>query len=121
LQLFFRNLNISDDIWFQNDLSDIIAIITSFPKVADMLATRAVTVRNLPADIHAALRLRAAQHQRSTEAEIRAILAAAVASPPSRSTRTLGRFSGLLAGQTDKIATIDEINDAAAAGWAGEV
>jgi len=51
-----------------------------------------------------------------------AILAAAVAPPPAaRTKRTLGRFSGLLAGQTDKVATIDEINDAAAAGWAGEV
>ena len=29
-------------------------------------------------------------------------------------------FLGLLAGKTRKIATLDEINDAAAAGWAGE-
>jgi len=86
-----------------------------------MLATRSVTVRNLPADIHAALRLRAAQHQRSTEAEIRAILAAVVAPPPPKAKRTLGRFSGLLAGKTDKVASIEEINEAAAAGWAGEV
>jgi AbrB family looped-hinge helix DNA binding protein len=28
-------------------------------------------------------------------------------------------FLGLLAGKTKKIATLDEINDAAAAGWAG--
>lgn len=33
-----------------------------------------VTVRNLPEATHRALRLRAAQHGRSTEAEIRAIL-----------------------------------------------
>jgi len=33
-----------------------------------------VTVRNLPEETHRALRLRAAQHGRSTEAEIRAIL-----------------------------------------------
>jgi len=118
LQLFFQNLKILRVLC----LGDIIAITSSFLKVPAMLATRAVTVRNLPADIHAALRLRAAQHQRSTEAEIRAILAAAVAPPPAaRTKRTLGRFSGLLADQTDKIATIDEINDAAAAGWAGEV
>jgi len=38
----------------------------------------AVTVRNLPEETHRALRLRAAQHGRSTEAEIRAILEAAV-------------------------------------------
>ena len=37
-----------------------------------------VTVRNLPAETHRALRVRAAQHGRSTEAEIRLILEAAV-------------------------------------------
>lgn len=37
-----------------------------------------VTVRNLPAETHRALRVRAAQHGRSTEAEIREILEAAV-------------------------------------------
>jgi len=29
-------------------------------------------------------------------------------------------FIGLLAGKTSKLATLDEINDAAAAGWAGQ-
>lgn len=37
-----------------------------------------LTVRNLPDDIHRALRVRAAQHGRSTEAEVREILAIAV-------------------------------------------
>jgi plasmid stability protein len=37
-----------------------------------------VTVRNLPDEIHRALRIRAAQHGRSTEAEIREILAQAI-------------------------------------------
>ena len=37
-----------------------------------------VTVRNLPEETHRALRLRAAQHGRSTEAEIRSILEEAV-------------------------------------------
>lgn len=37
-----------------------------------------VTVRNLPEETHRALRLRAAQHGRSTEAEIRLILEEAV-------------------------------------------
>lgn len=37
-----------------------------------------VTVRNLPEETHRALRLRAAQHGRSTEAEIRQILEEAV-------------------------------------------
>jgi plasmid stability protein len=38
----------------------------------------AVTVRNLPEETHRALKLRAAQHGRSTEAEIREILENAV-------------------------------------------
>jgi plasmid stability protein len=37
-----------------------------------------VTVRNLPAETHRALRVRAARHGRSTEAEIREILEEAV-------------------------------------------
>ena len=42
-----------------------------------------VTVRNIPEETHRALKLRAAQHGRSTEAEIRDILEAAVR-PESR-------------------------------------
>jgi plasmid stability protein len=42
-----------------------------------------VTVRNLPDETHRALRVRAATHGRSTEAEIRAILESAVR-PESR-------------------------------------
>ena len=38
----------------------------------------ALTVRNLPAETHRALKLRAAQHGRSTEAEVRHILEDAV-------------------------------------------
>ena len=37
-----------------------------------------LTVRNVPDEVHRALRVRAAQHGRSTEAEVREILAAAV-------------------------------------------
>ena len=37
-----------------------------------------LTVRNVPDDVHRALRLRAAEHGRSTEAEVRAILESAV-------------------------------------------
>lgn len=37
-----------------------------------------VTVRNLPEEVHRALRVRAAEHGRSTEAEIRDILQLAV-------------------------------------------
>lgn len=43
----------------------------------------AVTIRNLSDEIHRALRVRAAHHGRSTEAEIRDILEAAVR-PPER-------------------------------------
>jgi plasmid stability protein len=43
----------------------------------------AVTVRNLPAETHRALKLRAAHNGRSTEAEIRVILEEAV-SPRTR-------------------------------------
>ena len=39
-----------------------------------------VTVRNLPAEVHRAIRIRAAEHGRSTEAEIREILAQAIQS-----------------------------------------
>ena len=38
----------------------------------------AVTIRNLPEETHRALKIRAAQHNRSTEAEMRAILESAV-------------------------------------------
>ena len=37
-----------------------------------------LTVRNVPDEVHRALRARAAQHGRSTEAEVREILARAV-------------------------------------------
>lgn len=40
----------------------------------------AITVRNLSDETHRALKARAASHHRSTEAEVRAILDAAVAS-----------------------------------------
>ena len=42
-----------------------------------------LTVRNLPDEVHRALRARATHHGRSTEAEVRDILAAAV-KPESR-------------------------------------
>ncbi len=43
----------------------------------------AITIHNLPEATHRALKARAADHGRSTEAEIRAILESAVA-PPER-------------------------------------
>lgn len=43
----------------------------------------AITIRNLSEETHRALKARAAGHHRSTEAEVRAILEAAV-NPPGR-------------------------------------
>ena len=43
----------------------------------------AITIRNVPEEVHRALKVQAARHGRSTEAEIRDILAAAVR-PPQR-------------------------------------
>ncbi|MCB2261376.1 MAG: plasmid stabilization protein [Candidatus Thiosymbion ectosymbiont of Robbea hypermnestra] len=58
-----------------------------------------VTVRNLPDEVHRALRVQAATHGRSTEAEIRKILATTVR-PPKRlrlgtALAALGRRVGL--------------------------
>lgn len=58
-----------------------------------------LTVRNLPDKVHRALRLRAAEHGRSTEAEVRAILEMTV-QPPERlrigtALSQLGRRLGL--------------------------
>jgi plasmid stability protein len=58
-----------------------------------------LTVRNLPDDVHRALRMQAALHGRSTEAEVREILAIAV-KPQARlrmgeALAALGRKVGL--------------------------
>jgi antitoxin FitA len=58
-----------------------------------------LAVRNLPDEVHRALRVQAAQHGQSTEAEVREILAAAV-KPDSRvrlgdALSALGRKVGL--------------------------
>ncbi len=42
-----------------------------------------------------------------------------VALRAARPSGTIDGFLGLLAGKTGKVATLDEIDDAAAAGWAG--
>ena len=38
----------------------------------------------------------------------------------TRPTGTINGFFGVLAGKTNKVATIEEMNEAAAAGWAGD-
>ena len=71
-----------------------------------------ITVRNVPDEVHRALRVRAAQHGRSAEAEIRNILEQVV--KPAKRVRlgeelaALGRKVGL----TDKdVAIIDQTRD----------
>jgi antitoxin FitA len=45
---------------------------------AEVIAVTAISIRNLDSEVKARLRIRAAEHGRSMEAEIRAILADAV-------------------------------------------
>lgn len=71
-----------------------------------------LTVRNLPDDVHRALRVRAAHHGRSTEAEVRDILAAAV-KPATRvlvgeALATLGRKIGLT---NEDVAVFERVRD----------
>ncbi len=71
-----------------------------------------LTVRNVPDEVHRALRLRAAQHGQSTEAEIREILASAV--KPEKRVRmgdalaALGREAGLT---NEDFAIFDQARD----------
>lgn len=71
-----------------------------------------LTVRNLPDDVHRALRVRAAQHGRSTEAEVRDILAAVV-KPQERvrmgdALAAIGRTVGLT---NEDAAAMDSLRD----------
>jgi len=75
-----------------------------------------LTVRNLPDSVHRALRMRAAQHGRSTEAEVREILATVV-KPQSRlllgdALAELGRKVGL---KDEDFDIFDQIRDTTAA------
>ena len=71
-----------------------------------------LTVRNLPDDVHRALRVRAAQHGHSTEAEVREILAMVV-KPETRvrlgdALGSLGRKIGLTNADVD---VFSQVND----------
>ncbi|WP_333840960.1 FitA-like ribbon-helix-helix domain-containing protein [Pelomicrobium sp.] len=72
----------------------------------------AITIRNLPDEIHRALRVRAAMHGRSTEAEARQILAEAVM--PQRRLRmgdalaAIGRKIGLT---EEDFAVLESVRD----------
>lgn len=71
-----------------------------------------VTIRNLPDEVHRALRVRAAMHGRSTEAEIRNILET-IARPPQRvKLGSLLAEIGREAGLTDEDCTVfDQVRD----------
>ncbi len=75
-----------------------------------------LTVRNVPDDVHRALRVRAAEHGRSTEAEVREILAAAV--KPEKRVRVgealaaIGRKIGLT---NEDFAVFESVRDKAPA------
>lgn len=71
-----------------------------------------LTVRNLPDEVHRALRVRAAQHGHSTEAEVREILASAV-KPETRvrvgdALAALGRTIGLT---NEDVEILDRVRD----------
>ncbi len=73
----------------------------------EVISMPAVTIRNLSDETHRALRVRAAHHGRSTEAEIRDILEAAVR-PPERIKlgsllSAIGRDAGLSDGDVEAI------------------
>lgn len=71
-----------------------------------------LTVRNVPDDVHRALRVRAAKHGRSTEAEVREILAEVV-KPSSRvrvgeALAAIGRKIGLT---NEDVAVLESVRD----------
>ena len=71
-----------------------------------------LTIRKVPDDVHRALRIRAARHGRSVEAEVREILAAAV--KPEKRVRmgdalaALGRKIGLT---QEDVAVLESVRD----------
>lgn len=73
---------------------------------------RSITIRNVPDEVHRALRVKAAQHGRSAEAEIRDILEQAV--KPEKRVRmgdalaSLGRKLGL---NDEDFAAIEQVRD----------
>ncbi|SOY44678.1 FitA-like ribbon-helix-helix domain-containing protein [Cupriavidus taiwanensis] len=71
-----------------------------------------LTIRNVPDEVHRALRLRAAEHGRSTEAEVREILEHAVKSGQrvrmGDALAELGRRAGLT---NEDFAELDQVRD----------
>lgn len=71
-----------------------------------------LTVRNLPDEVHRALRVRAASHGRSTEAEVREILEAAVKPKGRVKLGSLMAEIGRRTGLTDEeFAVFDQVRD----------
>ena len=71
-----------------------------------------LTVRNLPDEVHRALRVRAATHGRSTEAEVGAILESAVKSEGRMKLGSLLADIGRRAGLTDdETAVFEQIRE----------
>ncbi len=72
----------------------------------------ALTVRNLPDEVHRAIRVQAAEHGRSTEAEVRAIITAAVV--PAQRTQLGSALAALgreLRLTDDEVDAIDAVRD----------
>jgi plasmid stability protein len=94
-----------------------LACLTAFPHNAVIICfledniMGVLSVRNLPDEVHRALRARAASHGRSTEAEVRAILEEAVNPPDRIKLGTLlwniGREVGLTDEEVDLISQRD--------------
>ena len=73
-----------------------------------------VTIRNLPDEVHRALRVRAATHGRSTEAEIRDILETTVRPPQRVKLGSLLAEIGREVGLTEEECEVfDEVRDRA--------
>ena len=71
-----------------------------------------LTVRNIPEEVHRALRARAARHGRSTEAEVREILQAAVKPEGRVKLGSLLADIGSQVGLTEKEAAVfDSVRD----------
>jgi plasmid stability protein len=71
-----------------------------------------ITIRNLPDAVHRALRVRAATHGRSTEAEIRDILETTVRPPERLRLGTTLAELGQRAGLTDEdFAAFEQVRD----------
>jgi antitoxin FitA len=76
----------------------------------------AVTIRNLSDEVHRALKVRAAHHNRSTEAEMRAILEAAVR-PEGRlrlgtALSTIGQKHGVTRADVEALEQVREVRAA---------